>query len=280
MDVAETGDMPVTVIQPSRGWLSLPLREWWQYRELLYFFVWRDVKVRYKQTFLGAAWAVLKPFATMVLFSIIFGRLAKLPSDGIPYPIFAYTALLPWELFAHSLSSSTNSMVGSRGLITKLYFPRMFIPMGSILAGLVDFTIAFVLLIGMMFYFDIRPTVALFTLPLFLAFAVATALSIGLWLAVLNVRFRDVRYTLPFLTSFWLWATPVAYSTSLIPEKWRIIYGLNPMAGVVEGFRWAMLGKEGGLGPLVLVSVLVVAVLLSGGLMYFHRMEKTFADLV
>ena len=280
MDVAETGDMPVTVIQPSRGWLSLPLGEWWQYRELLYFFVWRDVKVRYKQTLLGAAWAVLRPFATMVLFSIIFGRLAKLPSDGIPYPIFAYTALLPWELFALSLSSSSNSMVGARGIITKLYFPRMFVPMGSILAGLVDFAIAFVLLIGMMFYFDITPTFALLTLPLFLVFAVATALSVGLWLAVLNVRFRDVRYTLPFLTSFWLWATPVAYSTSLIPERWRTIYGLNPMAGVVEGFRWAMLGKEGGLGSLVLVSVLVVAVLLSGGLIYFHRMEKTFADLV
>jgi len=271
----------VTVIRPSRGWVSLNLRDLWEYRELLYFLIWRDLKVRYKQTVLGAAWAILQPFLTMVVFSIFFGKLAKVPSDGIPYPIFAYTALLPWQLFARALSESGNSLVANRRLITKVYFPRLVIPIAAVLAGLVDFGIAFVILVAMMFYYGIFPTVAALTLPLFLLLTLATALAVGLWLSALNVQYRDVRYTIPFLTQLWFFATPIAYSTSLVPERWRVLYGLNPMAGVVEGFRWALLGGEAsGTKPLVAVSVLVVAVLLVGGLVYFRRMERTFADIV
>ena len=272
--------VPVTIIRPSRGWVSLNLRDLWEYRELLYFLVWRDVKVRYKQTVIGAGWAIIQPFMTMVVFSIFFGNLAKVPSDGIPYPVFAYAALLPWTLFAHALTESSNSLVANQNLITKVYFPRLVIPMSAVLAGLVDFAIAFVVLLGMMFYYRIVPTAAVVTLPLFLLLAVATALAVGLWLSALNVQYRDVRYTIPFLTQFWLFATPIAYSSSLVPEQWRALYGLNPMAGVVEGFRWALLGKAGGTGSLVIVSALVVGVLLVGGLVYFRRMEKTFADVV
>ncbi len=270
----------ITIIRPSRDWVSLRLRDLWEYRELLYFLVWRDVKVRYKQTVLGAAWAILQPFLTMVVFSVFFGRLAGVPSEGIPYPIFAYTALLPWQLFAYALIESGNSLVANQQLITKVYFPRLVIPMSAVLAGLVDFSIAFVVLLGMMFYYRIVPTAAVFTLPLFLLLAIATALAVGLWLSALNVQYRDVRYTIPFLTQFWLFATPIAYSSSLVPEWIRPLYGLNPMAGVVEGFRWALLGKAGGVGPLVIVSALVVSGLLLGGLVYFRRMEKTFADVV
>ena len=273
-------NMPVIRIEPSRGWVSLKLHDLWEYRELVYFLVWRDIKVRYKQTALGAAWAILQPFLTMVVFSIFFGRLAGLPSDGIPYPVFAYAALLPWQLFAHALQESGNSLVANQHLITKVYFPRLVIPVSAVLAGLVDFGIAFVVLLGMMFYYGIVPTAAALTLPLFLLLAIMTALAVGLWLSALNVQYRDVRYTIPFLTQFWLYATPIAYSSSLIPEQWRALYGLNPMAGVVEGFRWALLGKTGGVGPLVFVSALVVVVLLVGGLVYFRRMEKTFADVV
>jgi lipopolysaccharide transport system permease protein len=272
--------IPAIVIQPSKGWLKLNLRDLWEYRELLFFLVWRDVKVRYKQTVLGAAWAILQPFLTMVVFSIFFGRLAKVPSDGIPYPIFAYTALLPWQLFAHALSESGNSLVANQQLITKVYFPRLVIPISAVLAGLVDFVIAFVVLLAMMFYYGIVPTIAILTLPLFIMFAVATALAAGLWLSALNVEYRDVRYTIPFLTQFWLFATPIAYSSSLVPERWRTLYGLNPMAGVVEGFRWALLGRSGGMGSLVVVSVLAVGLMLLGGLIYFRRMERTFADIV
>jgi lipopolysaccharide transport system permease protein len=276
----ETISIPTIIIRPSRGWLKLNLRDLWEYRELLYFLVWRDVKVRYKQTVLGAAWAILQPFLTMVVFSIFFGRLAKVPSDGIPYPIFTYTALLPWQLFAYSLTESGNSLVANQQLITKVYFPRLIIPISAVLAGLVDFAIAFVVLLCMMFYYGIVPTVCILTLPLFLIFAIATALAVGLWLSALNVEYRDVRYTIPFLTQFWLFATPIAYSSSLVPERWRTLYGLNPMAGVVEGFRWALLGKSGGFGPMVIVSVLAVIALLAGGLIYFRRMERTFADIV
>jgi lipopolysaccharide transport system permease protein len=268
------------VIQPSRGWVALRLRDLWEYRELLYFLVWRDVKVRYKQTVLGVAWAILQPFLTMVVFSVFFGRLAKVPSDGIPYPVFAYTALLPWQLFAHALTESANSLVENEKLITKVYFPRLVIPIAAVLAGLVDFAIAFMLLLVMMVYYGIVPTAAVLTLPLFLLLAIATALAVGLWLSALNVQYRDVRYTIPFLTQFWLFATPIAYPSSLVPEPWRALYGLNPMAGVVEGFRWALLGKAGGVGPLMIVSALAVGVLLFGGLVYFRRMEKTFADVV
>jgi lipopolysaccharide transport system permease protein len=270
----------VLVIEPTRGWLKINFREIWAYRELLYFLVWRDIKVRYKQTALGAAWAVLQPVMTMIVFSVFFGRLAKVPSDGIPYPIFAYAALLPWQLFAFALSESANSLVGSQNLIQKVYFPRLVIPIAGVLAGLVDFAIAFVVLLGMMAYYRIHPTAAILVLPAFIVFAVAAALSVGLWLSALNVQFRDVRYTIPFLTQFWMFATPVAYPSSLVPEKWRALYGLNPMAGVVEGFRWALLGKSTNPGPLLWVSVAAVILLLIGGLAYFRRMEKTFADIV
>lgn len=260
--------------------MSLRLGEIWEYRELLYFLAWRDIKVRYKQTALGAAWAIIQPFFTMVVFSVFFGYLAKVPSDGLPYPVFAYTALLPWQLFSNSLTESGNSLVANQQLIKKVYFPRLVIPIAAILAGLVDFAIAFVVLLGMMFYYGIVPTGAIITLPLFILFALTTALAVGLWLSALNVEYRDIRYTIPFLTQFWLFTTPVAYPSSLVPEPWRAFYGLNPMAGVVEGFRWALLGKAGGVGPLMIVSVVAVFILLIGGLMYFRRMEKTFADVV
>jgi lipopolysaccharide transport system permease protein len=272
--------LPVTIIQPSKGWVSLRLRELWDYRELVYFLVWRDIKVRYKQTALGAAWAILQPVMTMVVFSIFFGKLAKVPSDGIPYPVFSFCALLPWQLFAYALTQSSGSLVSNQGLITKVYFPRLVIPLSAVLAGLVDFIIAFVVLVGMMFYYGIVPTVAILTLPLFLILAIATALSVGLWLSALNVEFRDVRYTIPFLVQFWLFITPIAYSSSLVPEQWRTLYGLNPMVGVVEGFRWALLGKTGGVGPQVIISSIVVCVLLLSGMLYFRRMEKTFADII
>jgi lipopolysaccharide transport system permease protein len=272
-------DVPVVVLKPTKGLTALWLRDMWEYRELLYFLTWRDIKVRYKQTVLGAAWAILQPLLTMVVFSIFFGRLAKVPSDGLPYPIFTYTALLPWQLFAFALTQSSNSLVANQQLITKVYFPRLVIPISAILAGLVDFAIAFVVLLGMMLYYGIVPTGRIIILPLFIGFAAMTALTVGLWLSALNVKFRDVRYTIPFLTQFWLFASPVAYPSSLVPEPWQALYGLNPMAGVVEGFRWAMLGK-GDIGPLFLVSVAVVCLLLVGGLVYFRRMEKTFADIV
>lgn len=273
-------EVPLTVIRPSRGWVALNLRELWERRELLYFLVWRDVKVRYKQTVIGAAWAILQPFLMMIVFSVFFGRLAKVPSDGIPYPIFAYCALLPWQLFANALTESGNSLVANQRLVTKIYFPRLAIPIAAVLAGLVDFVIAFVVLLGMMFYYGIVPTVAVLTLPLFILLAIATALAAGVWLSALNVQYRDVRYTIPFLTQFWLFATPIAYSSSLVPEQWRVLYGLNPMAGVVEGFRWALLGKEGSIGLMIVASALVVGVLLIGGLIYFRRVEKTFADVI
>ena len=272
--------VPTTVIQPSKGLISLKLKELWDYRELLYFLIWRDIKIRYKQTVLGAAWAILQPLLTMIVFTIFFGRLAGVPSDGIPYPVFSFAALLPWQLFARALTESSNSLVGNQGLITKVYFPRLVIPMSAVLAGLVDFAISFVVLLIMMVYYGIIPNIHILTLPLFLLLAIATALAVGLWLSALNVIYRDVRHTIPFLVQFWLFLTPIAYPTSLVPEHWRTLYGLNPMVGVVEGFRWALLGKEGGVGPVVLASALVVAVLLVGGLFYFRRMEKTFADVI
>jgi lipopolysaccharide transport system permease protein len=271
---------PVIYIKRSRGLVSLRLGELWQYRELLYFLIWRDVKVRYKQTVLGAAWAILQPVMTMVVFSIFFGRFAKMPSDGVPYPVFAFAALLPWQLFAYALSESANSLVGSQHLITKVYFPRLIVPLASVLAGLVDFAIAFIVLLALMWHYAIVPTRAVVLLPLFVALALATALSVGLWLSSLNVKYRDVRYTIPFLTQFWLFATPVAYPTSIVPEQWRPLLGLNPMTGVVEGFRWALLGKAEGPGPVLAVSVAVVAMMLVGGLLYFRQTERTFADLV
>jgi lipopolysaccharide transport system permease protein len=269
-----------TRIEPSKGWISLGLKDLWQYRELLFFLTWRDIKVRYKQTALGAAWAVIQPLFTMLVFTLFFGRLARVPSDGIPYPLFSYAALLPWQLFAYALTESSNSVVANERLITKVYFPRLVVPLASILAGLVDFVIAFTLVIGMMVLYGIRPTWAILTLPFFVVLAMATALGVGLWLSALNVQYRDVRYTLNFIVQFWLFASPVAYSSTLVPTRWRPFYGLNPMAGVIEGFRWALLGKAQTPGAMLWVSVVVVALVLVGGLYYYRRMEKTFADVV
>jgi lipopolysaccharide transport system permease protein len=276
----ERSELPHTRIESSKGWISLSLRDLWQYRELLFFLAWRDIKVRYKQTALGAAWAVIQPLFTMLVFTLFFGRLAKVPSDGIPYPLFSYTALLPWQLFASALTESSNSVVANERLITKVYFPRLVVPLASILSGLVDFVIAFTLVIGMMVWYGVRPTWAVLTLPLFVIFTMATALGVGLWLSALNVQYRDVRHTLTFIVQFWLIASPVAYSSTLVPARWRPFYGLNPMAGVIEGFRWALLGKAQAPGAMLWVSVVVVAVVLVGGLYYYRRMEKTFADLV
>src|SRR5947207_13345274 len=272
--------LPFLRIEPSHGWVSLKLHELWEYRELLYFLIWRDVKVRYKQTVLGAAWAIIQPVMTMLVFSVFFGRLAKVPSDGIPYPVFAFAALLPWQLFAFALSESSNSLVGSQNLITKVYFPRLVIPISSVLAGLVDFAIAFAVLLGLMWYYGITPNAAIVFLPLFVVLAITTALAVGLWLSSLNVKYRDVRYTIPFLTQFWMFATLVAYPSSLVPEPWRALLGLNPMAGVVEGFRWALLGKASAPGPIPIVSVVAVVAMLVGGLVYFRKTESTFADIV
>jgi lipopolysaccharide transport system permease protein len=267
-------------IRPPTGWASLGLRELWEYRELLYFLTWRDIKVRYKQTALGAAWAIIQPFFMMVVFSLFFGKLGGMKSDGLPYPVFVYCALLPWQLFAFALTESSNSLVGNQNLITKVYFPRLVVPISAVLGGLIDFAIAFVILLGMMAYYRIVPGVAILTLPLFILLAIMTALGVGLWLSALNVQYRDVRYTIGFLTQFWLFATPVAYPSSIVPAPWRALYGLNPMAGVVEGFRWALLGKADPPGALLAVSVAAVIVLLVGGLHYFRRMERTFADIV
>ncbi|MCM8811682.1 MAG: ABC transporter permease [Candidatus Omnitrophica bacterium] len=272
--------IPEIVIQPSSGWSSRFLKELWSGRELLYFLVWRDIKVRYKQTALGAAWAVLQPFLTMVVFSIFFGQLAKVPSDGIPYPIFAYCALLPWQLFAFALTESSNSLVANQNLVTKVYFPRMLIPIAAVVAGLVDFMIAFVILIGMMFFYGTTPTPSAVALPLFVVMVLMAAFAIGIWLSALNVKYRDVRYTIPFLTQLWLFLTPIAYPASLVPDVWRPLLGLNPMAGVVEGFRWALLGTTQGPGPLLWVSIVVVLILLVSGIFYFKRTEKFFADII
>jgi lipopolysaccharide transport system permease protein len=267
-------------IEPSRGWVSLHLDDLWDYRGLLYFLIWRDVKVRYKQTTLGVAWAVLQPLLTMAVFTIFFGRLAKIPSNGVPYPLFAFAGLLPWQLFAFSISEAAHSLVASQNLIKKVYFPRLVIPIGTVLAGLLDFAVGFVLLLAMMVYYRIPLTAGIFLLPVFLLLAISTALAVGIWLSALNVQFRDVRHTIGFLTQFWMFATPVAYPSSLIPEKWRALYGLNPMAGVVEGFRWALLGTKTSPGPMILISSLAVLILLTGGLIYFRRTERTFADVV
>jgi lipopolysaccharide transport system permease protein len=274
------GDFTRTHIEPSKGWVSLNLSELWDYRELLFFFVWRDIKVRYKQTIMGASWAIIQPFFTMVVFSLFFGRLASMPSDGLPYPIFSYAALVPWTFFANTLTQASNSLVTSANMIKKIYFPRLTLPIATVLAGLVDFMLAFGLLLGMMLFYGLMPTEKILWLPLFLLLALTTSLGASLWLSAMNVQFRDVRYTVPFLVQAWLFATPIAYPSSLLSEPWRTIYGLNPMAGVVEGFRWALLGSQTAPGPIVFVSSLVALGLLAGGAFYFRRMEKTFADVV
>jgi lipopolysaccharide transport system permease protein len=282
MQLAKTDQLPDIHIhiEPSRGWISLKLRELWAYRELFYFLTWRDVKVRYKQTVLGAAWAIIQPFFTMVVFSLFFGKLAKMPSDGIPYPIFSYAALVPWTFFANGLTSATNSLVNSANLIQKVYFPRLVIPISAVLSGVVDFALAFLVLLGMMLFYGIHPTSAVVWLPLFLLMALITALGVGLWLTALNVQFRDVRYVVPFVVNFWMFASPVAYSSRLLDEPWRTLYGLNPMVGVLDGFRWALLGVNDAPGPIVYASSLAAVLIFISGLYYFRRMEKTFADIV
>ncbi len=272
--------VPRIRLKPSNGWRALNLREFWQYRELLYFLSWRDIKVRYKQTALGALWAILQPFLTMLVFSLFFGNLAKMPSDGIPYPIFAFSALVPWTFFSNGLTQSGNSLIQSAGMLKKVYFPRLIVPISSILSGVVDFLFAFLVLIGLMFWYGIVPTANVVWLPFLLLLAFGTALGVGLWLSAMNVQFRDVRYTIPFLAQFWLFATPIAYPSSLLSEPWRTIYGINPMVGVVEGFRWALLGTATAPGPLIIVSALTMLTILVTGMFYFRRMESTFADVV
>jgi lipopolysaccharide transport system permease protein len=272
--------VPTLRIARSKGWVPLKLSELWEYRELLYFLVWRDIKVRYKQTALGATWAVIQPFFTMVVFSLFFGHLAGMKSDGLPYPIFSFAALVPWSFFANGLSQSSNSLVGSSNLITKVYFPRLIIPLASSFSGVVDFLIAFAVLIVMMLYYSLLPTLNVLWLPLFFLLAMVTSLGVGLWLSALNVEYRDVRFIVPFITQFWLFVTPIAYPSSLLPEPWHTLYGLNPMVGVVEGFRWALLGTKTAPGPIIAVSSVAAIVILITGAFYFRRMEKTFADIV
>jgi len=272
--------MGTLIITPSKGWHSINLREVWTYRDLLATLAWRDVSVRYKQSFVGIGWAIIQPIMTMIVFTIIFGNFAKLPSDGIPYPIFTYCALLPWNYFARSLGDSSDSLVGSSQLITKVYFPRLVLPLSRVFAGLVDFSIGFVILIGLMFWYRISPTVGLLLLPLFLLIAMIAALGGGLWLTALNVKYRDVKFVVPFVIQFLMYASPVAYSTSIIPERWQWIYSLNPMVGVIEGFRWALLGREVPNFSMLYVPTGIILILLVSGLYYFKSMEKTFADIV
>ena len=275
---------PTIVIQPTRGWASLQLRAVWEYRELLYFLVWRDIKVRYKQTILGIAWIVLRPVVSMVIFSLLFGNLLNVPSGGVPYPIFAYTALLPWNYFAGSLTRSSTSLVGSAHLITKVYFPRLIIPISGVLSGLIDFAIAFLVLGGLMIYYQIAPTAAVVLLPAFMALALLTALGFGLWLSALNVRYRDINYLIPFLVQIWMYLTPVIYGSTLIPERFRFLLALNPMTGVVEGFRWALLGHNladaQAPGQLFLVSIGIALLVLVSGAVFFRSTERTFADII
>ena len=272
--------VPIWRIEPSYGWVSLKLREVWDYRELLYFLTWRDIKVRYKQTVLGAAWAIIQPLFTMIVFLLFFHRVAKIPSDGIPYSLFCYAGLVPWTFFANGLTQASNSLVGSSNLITKVYFPRLTIPLATVMSGVVDFLLAFSLLVVMMAWYRTVPSWNIVWLPLFLLLALVTALGVGLWLSALNVEYRDVRYVVPFITNFWMLATPLAYPSSLMNPKWRLVYGLNPMVGVVEGFRWALLGTGNSPGPMLAVSATASVLILIGGAFYFRRMEKTFADVV
>lgn len=271
---------PRTHIGPIKGWVSLEFDELWEYRELLFFFVWRDIKVRYKQTVLGASWAIIQPLFTMMIFSLFFGRLAGIPSDGIPYPIFSYAALVPWTFFANALTQASNSLVNSADMIKKIYFPRLLMPIATVLAGVIDFVLAFVVLAGMMIFYGLTPTINVIWLPLLLLLALITSLGVSLWLSAMNVQFRDVRYTIPFLTQAWLFATPIAYPSSLLSEPWRTLYGLNPMVGVVEGFRWALLGTDTAPGPIMVVSCLAAIGVLVSGVVYFRRMEYTFADVI
>jgi lipopolysaccharide transport system permease protein len=276
----ETVESRIIRIQARSTWLALDLGELWAYRELLYFFVWRDIKVRYKQTVIGAAWAILQPVLTMVVFSLFFGKLAKIPSQGLPYPIFYYSALLPWMYFATAMQGATNIVVDNQRVITKIYFPRVVLPIASVLSGLLDFAISFGVFLIMMAYYRIMPMSSVIWLPAFMLLAVLTALGVGLWLSALNALYRDVRYVVPFLVQFWMFASPVAYPSSLVPEKWRWLYGLNPMAGVIEGFRWALTGHGQPPGILLAASSVAVLLLVFSGLIYYHAVEGTMADVV
>ena len=277
--LSTSSDPLVRLIEPARGWLPIRFDELWAYRELLYCLVWREVKVRYKQTALGMIWAVAQPLFLMAVFTLVFGRFGQLPSDGVPYPVFAFAALLPWQLFAFALTESSQSVVANQRLVSKVYFPRLIVPIASVCVGLLDCAIAFVVLLALMAWYGVTPGLAVLTVPIWMLLAVLTALGVGLWLAALNVRYRDIRYTLPLLTQGWLLATPVAYSLSLVPPEWRAWYALNPMVGVVEAFRWALLGSRP-LPDAVWISIAMTALLLTGGLFYFRRTERSFADII
>ncbi len=277
---SESMRIPSIVIQPTKGLFNLDLPAIWQYRELLRSLVWRDIKVRYKQTAIGAGWAILQPLLTMVIFTVIFGNLAKIPSDGLPYPVFAYTALLPWTFFAQGLNRTGNSLVGNAQLITKVYFPRLLMPLSALGAPAVDFLLSFLILLGLMAWYGITPTWSVLALPLFLLLALLTAMTAGLWLSPINVKYRDVSYTLPFLTQVWMYSSPVVYPVSLVPERWRWLYSLNPMVGVIEGFRWALLGKERPDLTMIAMSAAVIFVFFLGGIVFFKRMERMFVDIV
>jgi lipopolysaccharide transport system permease protein len=276
----EAAPKPIVVVEPRRGLFDLDLPVVWQYRELLYFLAWREVKVRYKQTVIGAAWAILQPLTTMLIFTVIFGTFAKIPSDGLPYPIFAYAGLLPWTYFSEATVRSSASLVGDANLIRKVYFPRLLIPLSAAVTPVVDFSLAFLMLLGMMVWYGFHPTWNALYIPLFLLFAFSTALAMGLWLSALNVKYRDVRHTVPFLVQIWMYASPVVYPMSIVPEKWRLVFALNPMTGVIEGFRWGLFGKESPDFNVMVASTIVVMLLLFSGLVFFRRMERTFADVV
>lgn len=280
VEASRANDLSWVRIEPSRTWVSLGLRELWNYRELIYYFVWRDIKIRYKQTVLGAAWAIIQPLFTMVIFSLFFGRLAKIPSESIPYPLFAFAALVPWNFFANGVTFSSTSLVTSSDLLKKVYFPRLSIPISKVLSGGVDFLLAFAVLLVMMIYYGFKPTAHIIWLPFFLLLALATCMGVSLWLSAMHVQFRDVQYAIPFLIQAWLFATPIAYPSTLLSEPWRTLYGVNPMVGVVEGFRWSLLGTDMEPGPIVLVSSVIAIVLLVSGTIYFRRLERSFADIV
>jgi len=275
-----TSDEVITVIRPGKGFTNLELRAVWQFRELLYFLVWRNVKVRYKQTIIGSAWAIIQPLMAMLIFTVIFGGLAKIPSDGLPYSIFAYTALLPWTYFSQAVTGSGASLIGNSNLVRKVYFPRLIIPMAEVAAPLIDFFVSFSALLVMMAWFGIAPRWSVLALPLFLLLALMTAFAVGLWLSALNARYRDVGHAVPFLMQIWLYASPIVYPVSLIPEQWRLLYSLNPMVGVIEGFRWTLLGREVPAFGVIAVGAAVAVMLLLGGIIFFKRMEHTFADVI
>ena len=281
-------DLPLIHLKPTKGWVSLKLYDLWNYRELLFFFTWRDLKIRYKQTVLGASWAIIQPFLTMVVFSLFFGRLAQIPSEGVPYPLFSYAALVPWTFFANGILQGANVLVNNSDMIRKIYFPRLTMPIATVFAGLVDFLLAFIVLLGMIFAYHVIPsanydaeiTLTILWLPLFLLLALVTTLGVTFWLSAMNAQFRDVRYVVPFLVQLWLFLTPIAYPSSLVDMPWRLLYGLNPMAGVVEGFRWVLLGTDTAPGPMIIVSTVTAIILLITGAFYFRKMERVMADVI